>query len=79
MNGDSSDGQTNKQVSFSIENSSQHSVNDAADLNSYNHAANSIHSHNLSVATKPVVSAAHILKTLFFILVWYTFSLLLTL
>ncbi|KAL1823534.1 hypothetical protein ACET3Z_010312 [Daucus carota] len=79
MNGDSSDGQTNKQVSFSIENSSQLSVNDAADLNLLNHAANSIHSHNLPVATKPVVSAAHILKTLFFILVWYTFSLLLTL
>lgn len=35
--------------------------------------------HKLSVTTKSVISTADILKTLFFILVWYTFSLFLTL
>ncbi|KAL8133599.1 putative sugar phosphate/phosphate translocator At1g06470 isoform X2 [Apium graveolens] len=35
--------------------------------------------HKLSVTTKSVLSAADILKTLFFVLVWYTFSLFLTL
>ncbi|KAK1358026.1 hypothetical protein POM88_051282 [Heracleum sosnowskyi] len=32
--------------------------------------------HKLSVTTKSVLSPADLLKTLFFVLVWYTFSLL---
>ncbi|KAK1386750.1 putative sugar phosphate/phosphate translocator [Heracleum sosnowskyi] len=35
--------------------------------------------HKLSVTTKSVLSPADLLKTLFFVLVWYTFSLFLTL
>ena len=35
--------------------------------------------HKISLTTKSVLSAADILKTLFFVLVWYTFSLFLTL
>lgn len=35
--------------------------------------------HKLSITTKSVISVADLLKTLFFVLVWYTFSLFLTL
>lgn len=74
----------NKYVALNIENGASENatsdiVNDTADLNYSNNAnAAGIDAHKSSIRRKSP-PAAHILKTLFFVLVWYFFSLLLTL
>lgn len=64
---------TKKFVPFDIENGSPRKENGVGD---------SIYTHNhkpLPPTLKDPISAANVLKTLFFILLWYTFSLFLTL
>lgn len=71
-------------ASFDIEdednNNNTSSNNNNRDLKLSNLNPNNNNNNTITVThKKPVVSSADILKTLFFILVWYTFSTFLTL
>lgn len=69
--------ESNNYEPFDIENGSR------GDYQNYSNAedcdANGINNHNISHKKVKLISAADILKTLFFIFVWYTFSTFLTL
>lgn len=67
---------SNNYEPFDIENGSRDDQNYS---NAGNCDANYINSHDISQKKMKLISAADVLKTLFFVLVWYTFSTFLTL